>query len=239
MSLPSTNYRDAVQVFFNAQEEGSYITETLATTKNKSESASLDFVSSLAQVAIKGLQQDIQDKNVSPTDLQAMTSAVKNYLNKISPEEKTNKLFSDLFTKIEADIKQLAEPLKMARDSAKADGALTSRNIQKFGIKRQSDLIEIAKLAANQNPEGTSYHIQNYGIKDQHALIEIATLVANQDGGAISQYIENYGIRNEEARIEIAKKAAKQNPEETLLYLKNYDIKDPVALEEITKLATR
>ena len=256
MSTPSINYRDAIQVFLNVQDNDNiYISHSLTTTKDKKDCATFEEISTLAQIAIQGLKQQIDTKSESFEKLKSHALALKNYLVKVkdNPEvqDTTHRLFLDLFKEVEAEIKQLSEideslheqDLKTFSDdelSKIANEEEFHLKFQKYGIRDDKTKFRIAKLIIDQQ-ETTKIleFIQNWGIRNQKTLIEIAKRIATKDGYGISLFILNFGIKDQDALIEIAKLSAKQNGEMTSRYIKNYGIEKESKLIEIARLAAQ
>ena len=256
MSTPSINYRDAIQVFLKIQghEKDIYISHSLTTTNDKTESASYEEISVLAQIAIKGLKQQIQEKSESREKLQVQAQSVRDYLAKVKDnsevQENTHKLFMDLFSEVEAEIKQLTsdddfvneQDLKTFSDADLTEIAKDPEcnfHFPIYGIKSQKTKIRLAKIAAQQKGTQIFQYIHYWDIKNKVALIEIAKLTAQQDGAGISEYIQNYGITDRDALIEIAKLAAQNDGEGTSKYIQNYGFKNQGYFSEIFNLGAQ
>ena len=256
MSIPSITYRDAIQIFSNAQDEDIYISHSLIPTEDKKESISLEEVNSLAQIAITGLKQQRQEHPESCDKLRAQAVAVRDYLAKVDDSSKVkdapHQIFIDLYTEVETEIKQLValedsldEPDSKSFSEeelfeiAKDKDHYWKIKIKEYGIKSQTTKIRLAKLAAQYDAEETSRYIKYYGIRDQEALIEIAKLAAQKNGYETTYHIQNFGINDQGALIQIVKLAAQENGSVPSAYFQKYNIKDQKDLVEIAKLAAQ
>ena len=258
MATPSIDYREVIQAFSRAQDQGFYIchpsaSSSLTTTADKQKSVSLEEVTSLAHVAIEGLKKQRVDKSESYDKLQMKAIAVRDYLAKVkntSSADSTHKIFSDIFIEVETEIKELAalddslavEDFKVFTDNELiniADYPNHASRLEAYGINRKETKIRLAKLAAIRNGEQTAMDIHNYGIKDPKILIDIAKLAVQHDGCSASEYIHNFGIENEKDLIEIAKIAARRDGQGLSYHIKRYGITDQKALIEIAKLAAQ
>ena len=245
MSIPSISYNDVIQIFSNANAKDTYIHhDSFVTTKDERESATITEVTALAQIAINGLKQKIQDKSEGAEKLLAQAQVVKNYLHKV--QDIIQGIFPDLCNAIVMDIEELADlegsinklDLKLFSDEELSKFAKYEeihKNLQRSGIRSQETKIRLAKLTAKQDGGMISSFIQYYNISDQKTLIEIAKLAAQQNARRTSGLIKNYNIKDQTALIEIAKLAAARDGEGTSEYIQCYGIKDQEALIEIAK----
>ena len=249
MSSPSINYRDAIQIFQNVQNESLYISQFLTPTKNKEEVASPQEVSKLAQIAINGLRLQIQERNGHPCKLQRDAKAVKNYLVRFKncPEYQITTKKQDRKVDLENEIAQLNvidDALNEKDLVTFSDGALTKiaqekechSNLEKYGIRSRETKIRLAKLVAKyQGSYQLAYCIQDFGIKDQKALIELATHLA-QNNRLDSRFIKNSGIKDQSVLIDLAKMEA-NNTAFDGYDLKVFGIEDQSTLIELAKIS--
>ena len=255
MSTPAISFREAIQFFSDAQEKDTYISHSMSQTKDKKDSASYKEITTLVQIAIHGLKQQIHEKPESCEKLQAQVQAVRDYLFKVKDASEAadiSRIYLDLFTEVEAELKELAaiddsiyqQELKIFSDADLSEiiyklkvKKFGSDDFQKLGFKSQKTKIRFAKLAAQRNPCITSEHIQSFGIRDQNALVEIAKLACSLDAKAC-KFIQNFGIKDQTVLIEIAKElVVSRKGSSVSAHIQKFGIKDQAALIEIAKLA--
>ena len=251
MSLPPIDYTTAILLFSKANAEDSYINISLETTPDKTKSASLEVVCALTDAAIKGIHQQSQDRTLSLDELEARAKSVRNYLLKakesLSVEGSTHKIYMDLFSKTETELKQLSamgveQELKdFPEDKIMAivDDEDFLLKFDEYGIKSDRTKIRIAKQIAKEDGLTISEMIQEFQIQDQEGLIEIAKIAEKRCpiGKGFCNLFKNFGIKNEKVRIEFAKRAAKREWYTFSKFIKNFNITDQVALIEIAKIA--
>ena len=264
MSTPAITFNEASKIFSDAQEKDAYISHSMTPTIDKKDSASLKEITALAQIAINGIRQQIQEKPENCVKLQAQALDVRDYLAKVKEssevEEITHKIYIDLFTQVEAELKELAaiddsiyqQELKLFSDddlyyieirtyryhSTSYHSELYDVVFQKSGIRSKKTIIRLVKVAAHKNGYSLSQDIHKFGIKDQSTLIEIAKLAVQNNGWA-SKYIQNYGIKDQGALIEIAKLAAQQDGGGVSAFIQMYGFTNQEVLVDIAKLAAQ
>ena len=180
MSIPSITYRDAIQIFSNAQDKDIYISHSLIPTKDKKESISLEEVNSLAQIAIAGLKKQRQEHPESGMKLHEQAITVRDYLFKVNDSYDSSKnkdttpyeIFFKLCIEVQDEIKQITA-LEVDSKNFSDDELLKIPNVhydddlQRHGIKSQQTKIRLAKLVAQKNGWHIFEHILDYGINDQ------------------------------------------------------------------------
>ena len=231
---PSINL--AVQAFSNADERGCYINSSLEPTKHKSQSASLEVVSTLAENAIKELRNHFDRKTQSPENIQSSVKAIKNYLIRELQEHKKVKAHSigkvaldeqapllqtvsKIVTKVESEIEDLTELEFLMTERPFTDTEITTLarkpdylNFEKYGIKSEKTKVRLAHAIATKRSslegEELCQNIRHFGIKDKEARFSIACALMRTPLNTIwvGRYVKNFGIEDEAKLLYIARK---------------------------------